>query len=242
MDKVGYKKLRTTIALLVHSKALEAERDAEMTEAVRAVWTANYALDVLDARTLECVSSLDEALTKAAANEYEFSPDLGSIRDHGMHVGTCALCGKGDSKGDGSNRDLLRYDFLLRNTAGGVDLWVGRTCIVKFGLRVAGAATAAEAQKILERAMRTHMRWWEVQAFRAANPDHADIPAHARGLFQRAPRDRDEALRLPRLIKQMRRAASFYARTGRLTALKLSHWQQVKALIAAAQGYNAAQQ
>jgi len=174
-----YKHVRTTVALFMAS-TLFAKLDDETRAQFRVIVDRNYDLSgVPDEVLTATIATLDDDVMKAARAEFEFEPRMGNIRDHGACVAHCALCGKGNSKeaeGGTENRDKLRYDFRLANTAGGNDLYVGADCIVNFALKVKGAETSAEARAILERSLREHLAIWRQEAWRAEHPAHATIP------------------------------------------------------------------
>jgi len=182
VTRPGYKVLRTTLVLAMSSAYLRTISDPAVSDAMRAAVAANYDLQRVDADALEIIyAHFDEATTAKVLDEYVFRPSLGSIRDLYACIGTCSLCGKGDSRDDGANEDKIRYEFCLTNIAGGVDVWCGSTCIINHHLKVDGAATSEEARKALQRTFAQHKEEWKREAWRLAYPDHADIPA----LFER---------------------------------------------------------
>lgn len=156
-----YKHVRTTVVLLMHSTVFREFSLAEQ-RAFREIEKCNFDLSAANDSDLEHVfAKLDDEVMARVRREFEFVPTLTSIRNHGACIASCALCGKGDSKDDGSNRDKLQYDFRLQNIAGGGDLWVGSNCIINFGLKVRGAETSEEARAILERNLRECMSLWK---------------------------------------------------------------------------------
>lgn len=66
--------------------------------------------------------SVGETLPEAF-EEWSFTEDT---VDHGEPIETCYLC----------DHEELRYHFQIRNTFTGHTLWVGSSCILKFGLSV----------------------------------------------------------------------------------------------------------
>ena len=246
-----YKHIRTTCTILLASTQF-ATLDESVRACIRALVEINFDVSRLADAHVEALTLLDDDLLAKARAEFEFTPARGAIRDHGEHVGHCALCGKGDSKrGEGEeNRDKLRYDFRLANVAGGEDLFVGADCIVNFGLKVRGAETSAEARALLERTLREHIAIWRTETWRAENGDHADIPALSGTLTDRlfpwkyygrfGRRDTDIRLlgqeqhriysALTNAARTMRTIARFYARKGALTPQKTAEWRQAKGL------------
>lgn len=187
------------------------------------------------------MAAFDEDTTRIICDEYRFNFTLGNIRDLGRCAGHCRLCGKGDSRDDGANRDKLRYEFKLTNIAGGQDLWVGSSCILQHGLHVDGAANAEQAEEILRKSLAEHMRIWKIEAWKAANPDHETIPE----LWERTRRepyfmsyphdfyrawgfqDAYHALRdWRKLFKPFRTASRFYERKDFLTEQKTEQWRK----------------
>jgi len=182
VKRPGYKVLRTTLVLAMHSVYLKTIEDDTLVDAMDVIVASNFDLQRVDTDTLEAVyAHFDEATTAKVLGEYTFRPRHGNIRDLSACIGTCNLCGKGDSRDDGDNQDKIRYEFRLTNTAGGSDVWTGSTCIINHHLKVDGAGTSEEARKALQRAFNQHKEEWKREAWRMAYPDHVDIPA----LFER---------------------------------------------------------
>jgi len=248
---LAYKEVRTTIALFMAS-TLFAKLDEDARAQFQIIVDRNYDLSGVPDATLDAtIATLDDDVMKRASAEFEFVARIGNIRDLKACVGNCALCGKGDSKhAEGEdNRDKLRYDFRLGNAASGIDLWVGSNCIVNHALKVRGADTSAEARTILERSMREHIALWRQEAWRAANPTHAGIPALASklatathewkyyGVF--GSRENDIAVlgqsqrqinyTLYRHTRAMRTNARFYERKSFLSDAKTDEWKQARA-------------
>lgn len=246
-----YKHIRTTCTILLASTQF-AKVDECVRACVLALVEINFDVSRLADAHVEALTMLDDELLAAARAEFEFVPARGAIRDHGEHVGHCALCGKGDSKrGEGEeNRDKLRYDFRLANVAGGSDLYVGADCIVNFGLKVRGAETSAEARALLERTLREHIAIWKVETWRAEHADHADIPALSGTLTDRlfpwkyygrfGRRSEDIRLlgqeqhriysALTSAARAMRTCTRFYQRKGALTPQKTAEWRGARGL------------
>lgn len=248
-----YKEVRTTIALLLAS-TLAKGIDTTTRTKIQVVVDRNFDLSGLPDDVLEAVFATvdDETMAKVKA-EFEFTPRTTNIVDLGAHVGTCALCGKGDSKqteGD-DNRDKLRYHWRLSNIAGGEDLWVGSTCILNHALKVRGAETAEEARAILERTMRECLALWKAEAWRVANPDHAMIPKHYRDLSDFSHSFKNYGTygsrghdiytlgqtqngiywKLRKLTTQMKAVSRFYERKSALTESKDATWKEARALL-----------
>lgn len=246
-----YKHVRTTVVLLMHSSQFRNFTTAEQ-NAFREIQKLNFDLSAAQGTDLEhTFAKLDDEIMKSVKNEFEFVRGLASIRNHKACIASCALCGKGDSKDDGTNLDKLQYDFRLTNTSGGDDLWVGSNCIVNFGLKVRGAETSEEARAILERNLRECMTIWRKEAWRNDHPDHAEMEKHFKDL-ERACMDfkfygrygsmkQDiEALgqsqemvfrKCAALIRPMRNSLRFYRRADYLTDSKQEAWRTTKALL-----------
>lgn len=185
---LGYRVTRTTIALAAASATFKAMQDDKLRRAIEEVQRLNYDFDRIPDSTLEYIYAVfdDETMTRVK-DEFEFVPGLGSLTDYGGRSGVCALCGKGDSRDDGANEDMLRYAFKLSNVnGGGQDLWVGSTCIVNHALKVRGAETAAHAKRILEKSLREHLAMWKIEAWRASHPDHVNITTQFERLKKRS--------------------------------------------------------
>ncbi len=109
---------------------------------------------------------IDGQLADRAKDEFE--ADTRSIIDHRGCDAECKLCGQMH----------IRFEFLLRNGAGGRDVWTGSTCIVTYGLAVDGETTAEEALKRLNAAINAAKRIAERDDWRAEHPNHeADMEA-----------------------------------------------------------------
>ncbi len=241
-----YKEIRTTMVLLANSKAVQAEGREELRKALSAAAARNFDLEDMEAAYVEEIYGVvDNQLAETALSEYEFVPELGSIRDHHACVAVCELCGKGDSKGDGTNEDKLRWDYKLTNQSGGADVWAGSRCIINHALKVRGADTSEEAREVLERAMREHMNWWRQQEWQAANPGHQAMRGDLEGIWSHqagwswTARQYNAELSLAgigaqqdlnALWKQMRTVFKFYSRKGYLTEKKQATWEETKAL------------
>lgn len=246
-----YKHVRTTVVLLMNSTVFREFTQREQ-NAFREIEKLNFDLSAAEGTDLEYIfAKLDDEIMRRVRGEYEFVPTLASIRNHGACIASCALCGKGDSKDDGSNRDKLQYDFRLQNTAGGEDLWVGSNCIINFGLKVRGAETSEEARSILERNLRECMSMWKKEAWRNDHPDHVEMAEHYSSLEALA-RDfryygrygrmeheiallgqsqRTVYYRISNLLRPMRNALRFYKRADYLTEQKNEVWRQTKLLL-----------
>lgn len=247
-----YKHVRTTLTLLKHSTVFR-EFTLREQQSFLNIESLNFDLSAANDDSLQhAFSKLDDEIMKRVRDEFEFTPGIASIRNHGACIATCALCGKGDSKDDGSNEDKLQYDFRLANHAGGDDLWVGRSCIVNFGLKVRGAETSEEARAILERNLRQCMSLWQKEAWRNEHPDHVEMRKHYDAI-ERATHDfkfygrygqmksdiylltgqtQEQVFRrCASLLRPMRGALRFYERTSYLTESKTEAWRSTKAML-----------
>jgi len=246
-----YKQVRTTIALLKHS-TIFLEFSVEERAAFNEIARLNYDLSAAKSLALEhAFAKLDDEVMGRARDEFEFVRGRTSIRNHGACIASCALCGKGDSKDDGTNQDKLQYDFCLTNTQGGTDLWVGSNCILNFGLKVRGAATSEEARAILERNLRECMSIWKKEAWRNDNPEHARIAEHFAALerlchdfrwYGRYGSMKGDILTLGQTqegvfrrcqaaVQPMRNALRFYERADYLTDAKAVAWKEARRLL-----------
>lgn len=250
--KTHYRVLRSTIVLAKHSEAYAEIEDSELRAAVGQAIRKNYQFDQIDDSALEVLfAHFDEDFTRRVRREFVFYPRAGSVRVHAEAVAICDLCGKGDSKETGDNKDHLRIEFLLTNTAGGSDVWCGSTCIINFGLKVDGAKTAEEAERLLGMSMRQAVRQFKINAWRAEHPDHTDIPDQYQELRQRTAHaqanlhnhfgelvlagfDMGALTRVRGVTQTFRTASRFYQREGYLTPAKQADWDDAKRALAAA--------
>jgi len=252
----GYKVLRTTLVLAMHSAYLRSVSDPEVEAAMKAIVTSNFDLQRVDESVLEVVyAHFDEETTAKVLDEYVFRMRHGNIRDLFACIGTCSLCGKGDSRDDGANEDKIRYEFRLTNTAGGEDVWCGSTCIINHHLKVDGAGTSDEARKALQRAFTAHKEEWKREAWRLAHSDHLSIPS----LFEenrRLPKklayygvlgrasveiglmgisyaelEAEAAVFQHQPMGAFKKAARFYAGNRYLTPLKHDAWTRAKKVV-----------
>lgn len=252
--KLGYRVLRTTVVLAENSKAIEDVRDKKLARVIGKVHRVNFDFEQLTDRDLEVLYGyFDDEFMDLVKEEFTFRAYRGTIREV-PGEGICCLCGKGDSKDEGDNRDHLRYEFLLTNIGGGKDVWCGSTCIINYGLKVQGAETGEEAKKILEKTLREHKRQWEIEAWQAENGDHSDIPeqytqfrrlpyelrSYGGGLLnhfgelQLAGFDVGEIhnnVENRKLARDFRTAARFYQRKDFLSEKKTDTWSKVKVLL-----------
>lgn len=249
MQKIHYRVLRSTVVLAMSSAAIRQVMTPELQRAVDEAKRRNYQFDQIAPELLDHLyASFDADFTRRVREEFTFFPRVGSVRVHGTPVGVCELCGKGDSKETGDNRDHLCIEYLLTNTAGGTDKWCGSTCIVNFGLKVDGAATAEEAARLLGRTMRQAVRQFEINAWRAENGDHASIQSQYesvrslvsyvestvrsyRGELILCGFDAPVLLGARRIQGDLKRAAAFYLREGWLTPAKMTAWVEGKQLL-----------
>jgi hypothetical protein len=171
----------------------------------------------MDPIDLEVIyARVDDQLTERAKAEFVADPE--TLVDHREADWTCGLCGHKN----------CRWEFRLRNDAGGRDHFTGSTCVIQYGLRVAGSATASEALALLNGAISAAQRRATRDAWRAAHPDHATRVALGRSLFRDTPpRPRDYAGLKPRwrqrykaISAKYRAMLKFYNRHGYLTDSK----------------------
>lgn len=256
--KTHYRVLRSTIVLATYSKAYADIRTPALAEAVAEVQQRNYAFDVLDRKTLETVfAAFDDDFTRRVRSEFHFDGKATSVRIHPEALAICELCGKGDSKDTGDNRDHLRFEFRLHNTAGGREAWCGATCIVNYGLKVQGAATAEEADRILSQALRQALRAYNIAQWQGQNGDHADMQEQ----YERLRRSTGEAIQAQRsieslllgyderklrdvrgIVRRFRASLGFYLRSGYLTKAKEPAWEDAKYVLSTLKDYAELQQ
>lgn len=186
-SNIAYKVKRSTAVLALHSVTLSEY--GHLRPALEKLAAVNFDLERLDNETLQVLYvGLDDAFTAKVLAEFEFERGLGAVRDNRACVAVCNLCGKGDSRDDGANRDHLRYEFRLANKAGGTEVWTGSTCIINHAIKVQGAANADEARRILEKVFREHLARWRIEQWQGEHPDHVEIPRQFEQ-FRTLPRD-----------------------------------------------------
>jgi hypothetical protein len=245
----GYRVIRSTVVLAENSAAIRKIMDKDLRRVLKKVAKVNYDFAQLADADLEVLYGyFDDKFMEKVKDEFIFVPHSGAIRDNHGCVAICCLCGKGDSKDTDDNEDHIRYEFLLTNTAGGNDIWCGGTCIINYGLKVKGAATAEEAKRLLEKTLREHKRQWMIEQWQAANGDHEQIPEQYQQ-FRRMPYmlrmhgvlyDNFGELQLSGFDmdatrtaaedtwKEFRSASRFYQRHGFLTETKMESWTNAK--------------
>lgn len=245
----GYRVLRTTVVLAEHSASIQDITDNQLRRVLDRVTAVNYDFGQLTDGQLELLYAyFDDGFMARVKAEFVFHPSQGSIRDNGSCVAICMLCGKGDSRDDGENRDHIRYEFYLQNEVGGKDVWCGETCIINHALKVDGAGTSAEARKLLEQSLRQHKKFWKEERWRAENADHPDIPEHYQafrflpnrmstarvyyfGELQLAGYDvLGIAARAAEVFKPLKAAARWYQRHDYLPPVKHEAWTEAKKL------------
>ena len=246
-SKDNYRALRTTIVLALNSAEIASKQTPELEAALAAAQEVNFDFASMDTDHLEEIyAAFDDKFTKRVLKEYEFIPCEQSVTVHNKCEAICNLCGKGDSLETGDNRDKIRIEFRLSNHAGGNEVWCGSTCIKNHGLKVKGAATAAQASKILDRAMRSAVRLWDIQEWQAAHPDHTLIPDQYQQLRRLVNFANDAVTNhfaecvlagvdidivagsLPRVVNAFQVTSKFYTREGYLTELKHGAWSAAK--------------
>jgi len=176
LREAHYRRLRATTVLAASSKYIANLQDRKLNKALAQMRVQNFDMERVSPTLVEYIfASFDEKTTNKITAEFMFVPEWTNIQNHGGCVAFCDLCGKGDSLEHRENRDKLRYTYKLQNTAGGSDIWVGSSCILHHGLHVDGARTAEEAERLLKKAFNVAKKQWEIEAWRAANPDHFEI-------------------------------------------------------------------
>ncbi len=103
---------------------------------------------------------VDEELGKKATAEFEADTD--SIIDHRKCDAFCKLCG----------HQHIRFEFTLRNKAGGRDTQTGSTCIEEYGINVDGEATAEDAIRALRGAISKAKRRADADDWKLDHPSH----------------------------------------------------------------------
>jgi hypothetical protein len=126
---------------------------------------AGWQIGKLEKIELETIYAyVDDQIAEKAKGEYV--ADLSTIVDHcladGLADGVCLLCG----------HQHTRWEFTLKNTAGGLDHKTGSTCIEEYGLNVDGAATAEEALAMLRGAIAKAKKKAIREDWQKAHPDH----------------------------------------------------------------------
>jgi hypothetical protein len=114
---------------------------------------------------------VDEDLGEQAKEE--FQADTSTIIDHRDGDADCKLCG----------HRHIRWEFLLRNYAGGTDHWTGSTCIETYGINVDGETTAEAALAKLRSAIGEAKRKAEREDWQKAHPNHEDDMARVDAIY-----------------------------------------------------------
>lgn len=222
---MGYKIIRSTVVLAMHSAALREIQTPDLERTLKRVVEVNYDMARLTDEELESLYAyFDDAFTDKVKAEFEFGAGAGDVIVHSACEATCLLCGKGDSKDTGDNKDQIRFEFKLSNHAGGRDVWCGSTCIINFGLKVRGAQTAQEAKDLLGKAMRNALRLWKIRQWQAEHPDHEKIPA----LYEEMRRQYINAYTsfVPLMLLGVYEEASTLARATHGLKLAVRHYQR----------------
>lgn len=177
LREARYRRLRATTVLAAASATVKEMQDQKLNKALAKMREQNFDMERLSSKVVEYVYGVfDEELTNKITAEFRFVPRWTNVQNHGECIAFCDLCGKGDSLEHRENRDKLRYTFRLQNDVGGTDVWVGSSCILHHGLHVDGARTAEEAERLLNKAFNQAKLQWEIEQWRADNPDHFEIP------------------------------------------------------------------
>lgn len=246
--KAGYRRMRATSVLAANSAWIKTVENNSIHKALEQFRKHNYDLERVGVKHVDAFFGyVDEDVADRIAAEFHFIPRIGNVFDHGGVVAYCDMCGKGDSLDHRENLDKIRYTFKLTNREGGNDVWVGSSCILHHQLNVDGARTSEEAEKILMRSLRQHIRMWQIEAWKNEHPDHKDIPA----LWEKYRRFRvvypavywnavgvnpsELEIRRRRNLRPFRNAVRFYNRKGFLTEKKMEAWQEAKKVMKAAE-------
>lgn len=154
---------RVTLNLIRHANCCPTDLRAVIDRLAAAAWD----MSALDRRDTEMVyAHVDGDIADKA--KAEFVADTQSIVDlyraFPNHDHCCRLCG----------HQHIRWEFTLRNIAGGQDTKTGSTCIETYGLCVDGEGTAEEALKRLRAAISGAKRKATREDWQSDHPDHAE--------------------------------------------------------------------
>tara|TARA_Y100000034_G_scaffold65317_1_gene78967 strand:- start:98 stop:1096 length:999 start_codon:yes stop_codon:yes gene_type:complete len=186
----------------------------------------DWDMKALDRESVETIFAfVDDDLAANATSEYV--ADTQSITDwsrdpavrEGDFVPTCRLCG----------HHHIRWDFILKNVAGGRDHNTGSTCIIEYGLSVDGDGTAEEALERLKGAISKAKRKADREDWEAAHPDaDAAIKTIANALIDAETKPAGWSMwsalkpnwktRAKSFAKVARAVTKYYAKHGFLTA------------------------
>lgn len=183
-------------------------------------------LESLSRKEIETIFALvDKDLADRAKDEFEAdtSTIVDLVRSHAPEEEQhCKLCG----------HEHIRWEFDLRNKAGGLTCKTGSVCIEEYGLNVDGEATAEAALAKLRAAISQAKRKAEREDWREEHPDHeADFtfvrafePVLRRGLHYGDWRGLKPfwRQRAKDVNRPLRAALKFYDRNGFLTELRTS--------------------
>jgi hypothetical protein len=237
----GYRRIRATTVLAKASKRF-GDADPGLLKAITKLEKHNYDVGRLRQKDVEMFYAyFDRETSEEITSEFRFVSEHGACQYHPSKDAFCDLCGKGDSRDDGENEDMLNYTFKLTNKAGGQDIWVGSSCILQHHLHVDGAATSEEAKRILNSTLNAHKKEWEIDAWRLEHEDHETIPRlysdlnsfrlyHLSGQELWALNVEIGQLRhrVRAVTKSFRTASKFYARKAFLSPKKTTDWQRAK--------------
>lgn len=210
---------RVTLNLLRHSTVCPAELKAVLNKlAVRCLWD----LDGLTQPERELIyATVDGELADAA--KAEFSADTETLVDHRHHMSTCHLCG----------HNPIRFEFTLRNTAGGLDVNTGSTCIERYGINVDGEAAAEFALRKLRAAIARAKKKAAREDWQEDHEDHVDDVVHLRRVLRFVEKYRKPGHlyrylnsgwnpRARKAIREIRAAVRYYEREEFMTELQTS--------------------
>ena len=191
-------------------------------EALEAVGWDTYKLGQNDLELL--FVEFDDALEQEIRGEFEADPEyLVDLAKSPMGAScSCKLCG----------HEPIRWEFLLRNTAGGKDVNTGSECIVTWGLNVKGVATSEQARKALEAAIRRRLREYELAEWHEKTGFHAQLLTQVAGTLKairnNPATEYTARMKARYLTRDLRVLERFYTRTGWLgTEKKASEWDRV---------------
>lgn len=155
-------KRRVTLNLLLHSKCIPDN----LRKAIEKLPKLGWDLEALTKKDAEIIFALTDEYADKARDE--FVADLETIRDlhrdprGGNPLDECLLCG----------HQHIRWEFDLRNIAGGKSTKTGSTCIETYGLNVDGYGTAEAALKALRAAINKAKDEAKKLDWQEAHPDH----------------------------------------------------------------------
>ena len=151
---------RVTLNLIHHSSLGSPELRRALTALAG---EHDWDMGAMAAEDLEAIyAEVDDELAAKATDEFIAEPS--TIVDHKWTRTDvkCKLCG----------HPHIRFEFLLRNVRGGVDVWTGSRCIHEYGLNVEGEESAEAALEAIKRVIATAKRKYDRHIWRQEHPDH----------------------------------------------------------------------